>query len=193
MKNNEDALKQIAADEEECKRKDEQIRIEKENVLQKKKKEEENKRNEEIKKENEILKEHKQKLTDELFVSPINMFSILEKAKKQLEEDTRKQLEEKTKKELEEKTKKKLEEETKKKLEEAKKKEEERRLEVERQLEEQELHEQLKNGPALEDEPEGGYTAVALYDYQACMYKLYFMVYTQLFYMLNSCYLLFYF
>jgi len=34
-------------------------------------------------------------------------------------------------------------------------------------LEEQKLHEQLKNGSVSEEEPEGGYTAVALYDYQA--------------------------
>lgn len=159
VKNNEDALKQITADEEECKRKDEQNRIEKENVSQKKKKEEEDRINEEIKRENERIKEEERqkKVIDD---------KNREEARKQLEEETRKKLEE-TKKKLEEETKKKLEDETKKKLDEAKKKEEERRLEAERQLEEQQLHEQLKNGPALEEEPEGGYTAIALYDYQA--------------------------
>jgi len=58
--------------------------------------------------------------------------------------------------------------------EEAKKKEEQNRLEEERQLEEQKLHEQLKNGATSEEDPEGGYMAVALYDYQACKYTFYY-------------------
>jgi len=68
---------------------------------------------------------------------------------------------------------------TKKKLEEeAKKKEEQKRLEEERQLEEQKLHEQLKNGAVSEEDPEGGYIAVALYDYQACKCRFYSIKYT---------------